>query len=70
MPTINVNSNKGTCVSFTSMSQNLNGASKIDIAQVSTQGPDLPLSYRTPGAGKGLVLEVAPDFDAPLEFGA
>ncbi len=67
MPTINVN--KGVCVSFTSMSQNLNGTSKIDMAEVSTQGPDLSLSYRTPGAGKELVLEVAPDFDAPMEFG-
>jgi hypothetical protein len=69
MLTININSNKGSCTSLTSMSQNLNCASKIDIAPLSTQGPDLQVSPRTPGAGKDYILEVAPDFDAPMDLG-
>ena len=55
------------CV-LVSLSQNLNVASKIDMVPIETQSPSL--LPRIPGAGKDLILEVAPDFDAPLELGA
>jgi hypothetical protein len=50
-----------------SMSQVLNAASTIDLLLPSTQPPPHPLP-RIAGLGKGYVLHVAPDFDAPFEF--
>jgi hypothetical protein len=58
-------SNEVPCVS---LSQNLNTASKIDIVVLTTQPPGLILP-RIPGSGKEYIVEVAPDFDAPLELG-
>jgi hypothetical protein len=54
------------CV-LVSLSQNLNVTSKIDMVQIETQSPSL--LPRIPGSGKDLILEVARDFDAPLELG-
>jgi hypothetical protein len=50
-----------------SMSQILNTASTIDVLLSPTQPPPQP-SFRIAGFGKGYVLHVAPDFDAPFEL--
>lgn len=56
-------------VALTSTSQNLNAASKIDMVIPTTQEPDVFTSPMVPGFGKDYVIEVAPDFDEPFEFG-
>lgn len=70
MSNFTVDLNQGPCVSLTSLSQNLNAASKIDIVWLTTQVLDSSALPRIPGAGKDYVLQVAPDFDAPLDFDA
>jgi len=61
----------GQFVSLTSTSQNMNAASKTDMIVLSTQAQALPPSpaVRIPGMGKAYILHVAPDFDAPVDFG-
>jgi hypothetical protein len=56
--------------SVTSLSQNLNTASKIDMVFPTTQQPDVLTAPRTPGSGKEYIVHVAPDFDATYEFGS
>jgi hypothetical protein len=51
-----------------SLSQNLTPASKVDLVVLTTQDPVLLLP-RIPGSGKEYIVEVAPDFDAPLDLG-
>ena len=64
---LNMNMNGIMLGPITSMSQVLNGASKIDLVELSSQGPFvLP---RIPGAGRDHIVYVAPDFDDALEFG-
>ena len=70
MPNINMNiSNAGLVVSLTSLSQILNTASNIDIVLPTTQYQGLPEAPRIPGFGKEHILYIAPDFNAPVEFG-
>ena len=54
--------------SLTSLSQNLNTASKIDMVIPTTQTPDLLTAPRIPGSGKDYIVQVAHDFDATFEF--
>ncbi len=69
MPNITINlNNEGPFISLTSLSQNFNTASKIDIVLPTSQTQDLQLP-RIPGLGKEYIVHVAPDFDAPVEFG-
>jgi hypothetical protein len=71
MPNLNVNiDNMGLFVSVTSLSQNRNAASKIDMVFPTTQNPDVLTLPRIPGSGKEYIVRVAPDFDAPFEFGS
>jgi len=56
-------------VSLTSLSQNLNTASKIDIVLPTSQNQDSTNLPRMPGAGKEQILHVSPDFDAALDLG-
>ena len=51
-----------------SLTQNWNGASKIDIVPITTQEPSLQYPTRIPGSGKEHLIQIAPDFDAPFEF--
>jgi hypothetical protein len=51
-----------------SLSQILNAASKIDIVLSDTQSVAQQFT-RMPGSGKEYILDVAPDFDAPLQIG-
>jgi hypothetical protein len=63
---MNVNDEGLFFVSLTSLSQNLNMASKIDLVIPTTQSlPPLP---RTAVGAKDYILHVAPDFDATFEF--
>jgi hypothetical protein len=52
-----------------SLTQNLNVASKTDMVLLSTQSPP-PELPRIPGSGREHIVQIAPDFDAPLDFGA
>lgn len=65
---ININSG-GLFWSLTSVSQNVNTASKIDLVVPSSQNPDPFTLPRVPGTGKDFIVNVAPDFDAPIDFG-
>lgn len=68
MPPYIVNANNAwTFQDSMSLSQNLNMASKIDIVPILTQAYNAPV--RVAGFGKGYIVDVAPDFDATLEFG-
>lgn len=68
MPSITID-NSGLFVSLTSLSQNWNAASKIDMVIPTTQIPDFLTLPRMPGTAKDYIVYVAPDFDAPLELG-
>ena len=71
MPNLNVNiDNTGLFVSLTSLSQNWNAASKVDMVFPTTQSPDMLTLPRIPGSGKEYIVHVASDFDAPFEFGS
>ncbi len=65
---MNINS-AGLFWSLTSVSQNVNAASKIDLVLPSTQNPDPFTLPRIAGTGKEFIVHVSPDFDAPFDFG-
>ena len=64
MPIITDN-NTWSSVALTSLTQEFNAASKIDMVVLSTQ--EFRPQPRVPGSGRREILEVAPDFDAPLD---
>ena len=68
MQNFTVDVNQGLCTPLTSLSQNLNAASKIDIVLLTTQFVDAQMFSRIPGAGKEYIVQVAPDFDEPMDL--